>query len=206
MARKIQSSAVITRSNLSRYHIRQKINQILESQQTSDISPSRASYGMSVVGIWEKIDRVITAPRCKWINTASYEGYIAKQRITHICMQIADVHPSILSSHWKINHPLPWHTFIASKHKYHATNAKSPLLPLDAHLHAVHDRIFPQNTLLPFDSISRKLFPVTKITPCVIMPEHSPPLSDKSASLRWGKKLFRLLLHREHLGWIGASC
>ena len=42
----------------------QKINQILESQQTPHISPSRESYGVSIVKIWEKIDRVITAPRC----------------------------------------------------------------------------------------------------------------------------------------------
>ena len=39
------------------------LNQILKSQQKPHTSPSRASYGVSVVGIWEKIDRVITAPR-----------------------------------------------------------------------------------------------------------------------------------------------
>ena len=43
---------------------RQKVNQILESQQTSHISPSRASYGVSFVKILKKIDRVITAPHC----------------------------------------------------------------------------------------------------------------------------------------------
>ena len=37
----------------------QKVNQILLSQQTSHISPSQASYGMSIVRIVEKIDRVI---------------------------------------------------------------------------------------------------------------------------------------------------
>ena len=31
---------------------------------TTDISLSRASYGVFVVRIWEKIDRVITAPHC----------------------------------------------------------------------------------------------------------------------------------------------
>ena len=42
----------------------QNINQILNSQKTPHTSPSRASYGVSVVWIWETIDRVITAPRC----------------------------------------------------------------------------------------------------------------------------------------------
>ena len=36
-----------------------KVNWILESQQ-----PSRASYGVSIVGILEKIDRAITSPHC----------------------------------------------------------------------------------------------------------------------------------------------
>ena len=40
------------------------MNQILESQQTPHTSPSRASYGVSIVRILEKIDRVITAPHC----------------------------------------------------------------------------------------------------------------------------------------------
>ena len=43
---------------------RQKVNQILKSQQTSHISPSRASYGVSFVKIVDNIDRVITAPHC----------------------------------------------------------------------------------------------------------------------------------------------
>ena len=34
------------------------------SQQTPHTSPSRASYGMAIVRILEKIDRVITAPHC----------------------------------------------------------------------------------------------------------------------------------------------
>ena len=40
------------------------MNQILESQQTPHISPSWASYGLSVVRIWEKTDHVLTAPHC----------------------------------------------------------------------------------------------------------------------------------------------
>ena len=40
------------------------LNQTLYSQQTPQTSPSRASFGLSTVRIWEKIDRLITAPRC----------------------------------------------------------------------------------------------------------------------------------------------
>ena len=36
--------------------------QILESQQTPHISPSRASHGVPIVGILQKTDLVITAP------------------------------------------------------------------------------------------------------------------------------------------------
>ena len=38
--------------------------QILESQQTPHISPLRASYGVSILGILKKIDRIITALCC----------------------------------------------------------------------------------------------------------------------------------------------
>ena len=52
----------------------QKTNQILESQQTPHFSPSRASYGMSIVRIMGRIDRIITAPRCIcWIIAGSDE-------------------------------------------------------------------------------------------------------------------------------------
>ena len=44
------------------------MNQVLESQQTPHISPSRASYGVSIVRILEKIDRVVTAPHCSWFQ------------------------------------------------------------------------------------------------------------------------------------------
>ena len=40
------------------------INQTLDSQKTPHISPSRASYGVPFVRIFEKIGRVITAPHC----------------------------------------------------------------------------------------------------------------------------------------------
>ena len=38
------------------------------SQQTPHILPSWASYGVSIVRIWEKIDRVNTAPHCTCIS------------------------------------------------------------------------------------------------------------------------------------------
>ena len=52
----------------------QKMNQILESQQTPHISPSQASYVVSVVRNLEKIDRVITAPCCTVHNINSSDG------------------------------------------------------------------------------------------------------------------------------------
>ena len=43
---------------------RQNMHQNLYSQNTPHISPSRASCGVSIVRIFEKTDRVITALRC----------------------------------------------------------------------------------------------------------------------------------------------
>ena len=42
----------------------QNLYQTSNSQQTPLGSPSRASYGVSIVRILEKIDRVLTAPHC----------------------------------------------------------------------------------------------------------------------------------------------
>ena len=55
--------------NLSRCYLwhlwqEQNLNQTLNSQQTPHSSPSWASYGVSIVSIWEKIDCVITTPHC----------------------------------------------------------------------------------------------------------------------------------------------
>ena len=62
----LQSGAVITRSNITSYFthhwLMRNVNQSLDAQKTLHTSPSRASYGVSIVKIWEKIDRVITAP------------------------------------------------------------------------------------------------------------------------------------------------
>ena len=41
----------------------------LNSQKTPHTSPSRASYGVSFLMIWEKIDRVITEPHCTICTT-----------------------------------------------------------------------------------------------------------------------------------------
>ena len=44
--------------------MKQNINQTVNSQKISHISPSRASYGMYIVRILKKIDCIITAPHC----------------------------------------------------------------------------------------------------------------------------------------------
>ena len=48
------------------------MNHILESQQTPYISPSRASYRVSIVRILVKIDHVLTAPHCIQGNLDRY--------------------------------------------------------------------------------------------------------------------------------------
>ena len=45
-------------------HVLQNVNKTPNSQQPPHTSPSRASYGVSVIRVWEKINRVITAPHC----------------------------------------------------------------------------------------------------------------------------------------------
>ena len=47
------------------------MNQVLEWQQTPHTSPSRASYGVSVVRNMEKFDRDITTPHCSIRRTIS---------------------------------------------------------------------------------------------------------------------------------------
>ena len=42
----------------------QNVNHTSNSQQTPHTSPSRASYGVSIMGMLKKTDRVITAPQC----------------------------------------------------------------------------------------------------------------------------------------------
>ena len=58
--------------------LRQNIHSNLFSQQTPDISPSRASYGVSIVRKLEKIDRVITALHCiAYITSVTATEYTA---------------------------------------------------------------------------------------------------------------------------------
>ena len=68
MAWFIQSSAVITRSSIVRYHINNFSNWVRTSIRCwihkRQEQEQRASYGVSFVNICEKIDRVITAPHC----------------------------------------------------------------------------------------------------------------------------------------------
>ena len=63
----IQSSAVITPSNLSRYcilHCDNSDRKWIRYQNHNRPWPSQASYGVSIVRILDKIDRIITAPHC----------------------------------------------------------------------------------------------------------------------------------------------
>ena len=50
-----------------------------DSQKTPHTSPSRVSYGVSIVRILEKIDCVIMAPHCTW-NIVAYSGMICMIR------------------------------------------------------------------------------------------------------------------------------
>ena len=43
---------------------RQSINETVDSQKTPHISPSRASYGVSIERVWVKIDYIITPLHC----------------------------------------------------------------------------------------------------------------------------------------------
>ena len=79
----------------------QNINQTMNSRKTSYTSPSRASYGVSLVRICEKIDRIITALHCdiqvivQWGNEhASRNEFPSfaprKIAITLFCIHISD--------------------------------------------------------------------------------------------------------------------
>ena len=53
---------------------RDSINQRLNPENTSHISPWRASCGVSFVNILEKIDRALTAPPCSWFNLCHFHS------------------------------------------------------------------------------------------------------------------------------------
>ena len=71
----MQSSVVIMRYKyiMGVMQCQQNINQISNSQEKLHSSPVRASYGVSVVRIWQKIDRVIATPYCISIFFSSAE-------------------------------------------------------------------------------------------------------------------------------------
>ena len=81
----------------------QKVNKILESQQTTHISPSRLTYRVSVVRILEKIDRVVTAPHCIciyiWI-ISTFRGYHLLVLGQHIPCQQALTRRSVRHGLW----------------------------------------------------------------------------------------------------------
>ena len=64
------------------------MNQILDSRQTHHISPSRASY-VSVLRMLEKIDRVITAPRCMLFSHSSRQSIYQVVQVQSWCRGIS---------------------------------------------------------------------------------------------------------------------
>ena len=70
--------------------LQQNLNQTSNSQQAPHTSPSRPSYGVSIVRIWEKIDRIITAPHC--IMNQIRKIIQPNQHVArHNCVQYSDV-------------------------------------------------------------------------------------------------------------------
>ena len=75
--------------DLSRY-----VNQNSKSQPAPHTSSSRASYGVSFVRIWEKIDRVITALHCitvlwlKWSNRVEDREIHTQEYIHYLFMHV----------------------------------------------------------------------------------------------------------------------
>ena len=74
----VQSSAVITRSHMSRYYIQHCDNKgrTYHSQMTPHALPSQASYGASFVRILEETDHVITALHCGNIGPSDVDSSV----------------------------------------------------------------------------------------------------------------------------------
>ena len=53
----------------------QKLNQTCNRQQTPHTSPTRASYGVSIVRNWETIDCFIKAPHCRLVVNVMSAGF-----------------------------------------------------------------------------------------------------------------------------------
>ena len=81
--------------------LQQNLNQTSNSQQAPHTSPSRASYGVSIVRIWEKIDRIITAPHCimNQIRTIIQPNqHVARHNCVHYSDVIMDAMASQITS------------------------------------------------------------------------------------------------------------
>ena len=72
----------------------QNIHQTLNSQKTPHSSPSRASYGVSFVRIWEKIDRFITTPHRIGVSVI----HVIYLPVT-LCCDVHHVNHGVLSAH-----------------------------------------------------------------------------------------------------------
>ena len=64
----VQFITIYTISFMALLWQEQNLNQTSNSQHTPHTSPFRTSYEVSIERIWDKIDRVITAPYCDWID------------------------------------------------------------------------------------------------------------------------------------------
>ena len=114
----------------------QKVNQISNSQQTPHNSPLRASYGVSIMRILKKIDRIITTPHCTW-KDGLYKETGSRSIITWHCIHL---HLFVTTGQLKLvlciagDHWLPhvkilaWFTLFLIRHVYakNAHNYKNP--------------------------------------------------------------------------------
>ena len=117
MMAKIQSTAIITWSNITRYCIHHFSNwdeisiRVLTQKKTPHIC-----YGWSLVRILEKIDRVITAQHCTCKNKEKRLTFchVLFYMILHICF-LCPEYPRFLAQSWQTwpvmweNDTLQWH-------------------------------------------------------------------------------------------------
>ena len=87
--------STILHSTLQR--LKSNINRNLNPQKTPHISPWRASYGVSLIRIVNKIGRVITVPHCTW---SSYCFWIQSPISQRICDVIIEIFITV-TSQWR---------------------------------------------------------------------------------------------------------
>ena len=81
----------------------QNVNQILISKQTLYTSHSQASYGVSIVRIWEKTDHIITAPHC-----------ILEEICCAVLQKVATILDDTMKYHWSRNNNISmWLSLLA---------------------------------------------------------------------------------------------